>query len=84
MKIPERYLEDLNKIIEKKDSYRSVDLFYAYTRLWALKDVFKNYNMTSEDEEYDRLLTALVEIEMKIALRLHIYEELEKWRNKNL
>lgn len=83
MKIPERYIEDLNKIIEEKDRYNTVQLFYAYTKLWALKDVFKNYGMTSEDEEFDRLLTVLVEIEMKIAIRLHINEEMEKWRGKN-
>lgn len=82
MKIPECYIEDLNKIIEEKDRYRPVDLFYAYTKLWALKDVFRNYGMTSEDEEYDHLLTALVEIEMKIAIKLHIYEESEKRRTK--
>lgn len=82
MKIPERYIEELNKIIENQENYSSVELFYAYTKLWSLKDVFRHYGMTSENEEYDRLLDALVSIEIKVAVRLRVYQEQEKWRVK--
>lgn len=78
MKIPDCYIEKLNEIIENEERYDGHELFYAYKDLWEIKDVFRIYKVLPDDDEYGRLLGALVRIELNIALKLFKVDELEK------
>lgn len=79
MKIPDCYIEKLNEIIENKENYHGAELIYAYRKLWELKEIFgRNITFPLTDKDYNRILDALVNIELKIAVRLYNDDEREK------
>lgn len=77
MEVPKCYIEKLNEILEKKKKYHGVELFYAYKDLWDIKCIFGMYR-APVDENYYRLIHALVETEIEIVTRLCNYEESQK------
>lgn len=77
MKVPDEYIEKLNKLLEKKEHCHGVELFYLYKDLYDIKYVFGIYR-AGIDENFDRLIDALVKIEIEIAIMLCNYEESQK------
>lgn len=77
MNVPDCYIEKLDKLLEKKDHCHGVELFYLYKDLFDIKCVFGIYRV-GIDENYDRLIDALVKIEIEIAIMLCNYEESQK------
>lgn len=79
MKVPDCYIEKLNEIIENKENYHGEELIYAYRKLWELKEIFGRQIMFPlQDKNYNRILDALANIELKIAIRLFNDYEREK------
>lgn len=78
MKIPDCYIEDLNRIIDKLYKYEGEDIFFAYRKLLNIRDQFRFYEVPITDINYDHLLEAQIHLEDRITFRLSNYDFLEK------